>query len=292
MAGRKPKSTVDYFPHFVKHGKTMFILQSRFGNNGYAFWFKLLEILSANINHIYDCRNTEDAEYMSALMQLPYDICVQILNLLAKLNAIDPELWTHKLIWCQNLVDHFDEIYQRRMNKKPEKPIVADINPISVNINPISDDINTQTKLKETKLNNESNKLDSPLLDKSKTVIMPRKLYEFYVDNNQYLRKVRAYTIERQKHCSARCSAFNRTSDPIQAFADWCKAITMAQDIPFLRGENDRSWKADLDWFIINGTNYHKVLEGKYSNDNSGAADRVAKAWGHKPEEEETDERP
>jgi len=42
---RPNKQGVDYFPHFVNHGKTMFILEEKFGNNGYAFWFKLLELL-------------------------------------------------------------------------------------------------------------------------------------------------------------------------------------------------------------------------------------------------------
>ena len=42
---RPRKQTVDYFPHYCKCGRTIFILENRFGNDGYAFWFKLLEIL-------------------------------------------------------------------------------------------------------------------------------------------------------------------------------------------------------------------------------------------------------
>ena len=44
---RPKKQTVDYFPHIIKQGKTMTILENRFGNDGYAFWFKLLEILGS-----------------------------------------------------------------------------------------------------------------------------------------------------------------------------------------------------------------------------------------------------
>ena len=36
-----------------------------------------------------------------------------------------------------------------------------------------------------------------------------------------------------------------------------------AQKAPFLTGENDRSWKADFDWLLIE-KNMVKVLEGKY----------------------------
>ena len=60
MAGRPEKHTVDYFPHYTKDGKTLFILESQYKNDGYAFWFKLLTILSGTNNHIFDTRNTAD----------------------------------------------------------------------------------------------------------------------------------------------------------------------------------------------------------------------------------------
>lgn len=34
----------------------------------------------------------------------------------------------------------------------------------------------------------------------------------------------------------------------------------------FLCGQNDRGWRADIDWLLKNDTNYVKVLEGKYDN--------------------------
>ena len=34
----------------------------------------------------------------------------------------------------------------------------------------------------------------------------------------------------------------------------------------FLTGNNDRKWKADIDWLISNDTNIIKVLEGKYDD--------------------------
>jgi hypothetical protein len=70
MAGRKDKNTIDYFPHFVNHGKTLFIIESKFGNDGYAAWFKILEMLGKSDNHFIDCRKDEDWEYMSAKIKL------------------------------------------------------------------------------------------------------------------------------------------------------------------------------------------------------------------------------
>jgi len=36
MAGRKDKHTVEYFPHYCSGKKTVFILERKYGNDGYA----------------------------------------------------------------------------------------------------------------------------------------------------------------------------------------------------------------------------------------------------------------
>lgn len=46
-------------------------------------------------------------------------------------------------------------------------------------------------------------------------------------------------------------------------------AIVTITQTPFLLGQNDRNWKADLDWLVANETNLVKVTEGKYSNQSS-----------------------
>ena len=46
----------------------------------------------------------------------------------------------------------------------------------------------------------------------------------------------------------------------------WKEAIGKATASAFCRGKNDRGWKIDFSWFIENGNNYIKVLEGKYDD--------------------------
>lgn len=55
----------------------------------------------------------------------------------------------------------------------------------------------------------------------------------------------------------------------------WRDVFSKANQTPFLKGENDRGWKADLDWFVKNDENAVKVLEEKYDR---------GKAFGGKPE--------
>lgn len=123
--GRITKNTVDYFPHFVDNGKTKFILQNRFGNDGYAFWFKLLEMLCKADGHYIDCRNASQWEFLLAEMRLSPDITEKLLYLLVEIEQIDKTLWDSRVIWCQNLVNNLATIYQNRKRPLPQKPIIT-----------------------------------------------------------------------------------------------------------------------------------------------------------------------
>ena len=123
--GRKQSNTVDYFPHFVEVGKTVFILKSRFGNNGYAFWYQLLELLCKEENHFYDCHDEAAWQYLLACTGVNGETATEILNILATLQKIDPELWNKRIIWCGKLVSNLGEVYRKRRRALPVKPSIA-----------------------------------------------------------------------------------------------------------------------------------------------------------------------
>jgi len=56
----------------------------------------------------------------------------------------------------------------------------------------------------------------------------------------------------------------NRLSDPWWC-ENWRSALEKMKTIPGLRGENDREWVADIDFFLRPDT-VAKILEGKYDN--------------------------
>lgn len=47
--------------------------------------------------------------------------------------------------------------------------------------------------------------------------------------------------------------------------------FTIAENAPFLKGENERNWSADFDW-MMKPTNFSKILEHKYDDRASGEA--------------------
>lgn len=124
---RPPKmQRVDYFPHMCIHGKTMFIIEQHYGNDGYAFWFKLLEQLGAENGHALDTKLIHTWEFLQSRARLPEDKCREILDHLARLEAIDRTLWEeHQIIWSQNLVDNLSDIYRKRNCALPLKPGVS-----------------------------------------------------------------------------------------------------------------------------------------------------------------------
>ena len=165
--GRPGKQTVDYFPHYAgaSDGKTLFVLQNRFHNDGYAFWFKLLEILSLSEGHYYNYQKPADWQFLLAKTGVSADIGMEILAALADVEAIDKELYEHKVIWCQKFVDNLADLYKRRKIGFPSKPIVsANNNLIDANNNPISTGDNTQSKVKESKLKESKEEENTPSL--------------------------------------------------------------------------------------------------------------------------------
>lgn len=45
----------------------------------------------------------------------------------------------------------------------------------------------------------------------------------------------------------------------------WLKALSMIERSKFLRGTNDRNWRADLD-FVVQASSFTKLIEGRYGN--------------------------
>jgi len=154
------KQTVDYFPHYsnASSSKTLYILESKFGNDGYAFWFKLLELLANSAGHVYDVRNPIAWEFLLAKTRIDDDKAGKIMQLLVDLNAIDSELWVERLIWVQNLVDNIADAYRNRKTDIPLRPSINSKKPVCTKVtvvnNGVSDVRNTHTKLNYTKLNN------------------------------------------------------------------------------------------------------------------------------------------
>ena len=148
--GRSPKNGVDYFSHDVTAAgsPTMFTVQEMFGNDGYALWFKLLEHLGTKETLSMDCNNVSDWKYFVAKAKVTEEKAIQILDLLASIEAIDPDLWTHRIVWSENFVERLADVYKKRGTETPSKPVFCDRNDSTPDV---SEAESTQSKVKERK---------------------------------------------------------------------------------------------------------------------------------------------
>lgn len=104
----------------------------------------------------------------------------------------------------------------------------------------------------------------------------PETLLTIWQEEHGLLPEVQEFTEDRRKKCRARLRKHKSGADGF--LSRFRQAITKANQTPFLRGEGDRGWKADFDWFIANNTNFVRVLEGKYDRGAGNAASNVEAA--------------
>lgn len=93
--------------------------------------------------------------------------------------------------------------------------------------------------------------------------ITPADLATAWNELNGKLPGVRELSPARQAKCKLRL----RNKRFLEKFRE---AIIIANNTPFLTGDNSWGWRANFDWFTNNDENVDKVLSGMYLRANSG----------------------
>lgn len=126
--GRLPKKGVDYFPHDTAASSkpTLYIVQQKYGNDGYAFWFKLLEFIGMQDGLTIDFSIQKDWLYFLSMAKVSEGVGKDILDTLASIEAIDKELWVNqKVVWSQHFADRLASVYGKRGGTTPKRPQTA-----------------------------------------------------------------------------------------------------------------------------------------------------------------------
>ncbi|MBN1126944.1 MAG: hypothetical protein JXA82_18220 [Sedimentisphaerales bacterium] len=94
---------------------------------------------------------------------------------------------------------------------------------------------------------------DSPPKGKAKPPIDPQEFVRYW-NAKEVLPIIRQLTGSRLDRLRKRCRE-------AQFRHHWRTVVDKLADSPFHTGENDRGWKATVDWILKNDTNYLKILE-------------------------------
>lgn len=161
---RPKRYNVDYFPHYISDGKKMFVIESKYGNDGYATWFKILESLAKTDNHFINCNDETNLMYLAAKCRISVDTLKCIILDLCKLGELDIILWEQSsVIWSDKFIESILDAYSKRSNdcitkmqlltdfKRLRIPIPQD-NGVYVTVNPVNSPVKPQSKVDYTKL--------------------------------------------------------------------------------------------------------------------------------------------
>jgi hypothetical protein len=146
---RSKSDTVDYFPHPCKDGDRMAYMESVFGLQGYAAYYKLLARLGRSEGHYLDFSDAQIRSFYQGDIKATDETLDLIMKAFCDLKVIDRDLWyEHRVVWCQEFVDKLVELYSKRGRKPPTKPINRPGNNITDML--IGPEIH-QSKVKESK---------------------------------------------------------------------------------------------------------------------------------------------
>lgn len=116
---RPESNTVTYFPHIIGDGKKIFYIESKYKNDGYATWFKILEQLALTPYHFLNLKDSVTSMHLSARCFISEDLLCNIINDLTRLGVFDKFLWEKKIIWCDYFITNIRDAY----NKRTAKPL-------------------------------------------------------------------------------------------------------------------------------------------------------------------------
>lgn len=246
---RPQKEGMDYFPHdtdAVSDEKTE-ALRALYGNDGYAFYFILLERIYRTSDFEIDISDAETIQILARKIAVTPEKFNQILATALKWGCFDREAYEKRYVLTSQGIKKRASIVVKKREEMREKYHTSKAEVSDAETNQETYPETPQSKGKERK-------------EKSTTPY--QQIVVLYNEICVSLPRVKAITENRCKKLHARW-----TGD-IEIFRE---LFTQAERSEFLRGNNDRHWKADFDW-LINEQNMAKVLEGKYSNKKSNLA--------------------
>jgi hypothetical protein len=119
--GRPEIHTVEYFPFYVKDGRTLYALQKRFGLEGIGFFTNLFRFLSQTPDHWYCLQDEYDRMRFYERIGVEEERGEAMIEAMVATGKLDRELWrTRRVVASQDFQEKIEKAYESRTNKPPE----------------------------------------------------------------------------------------------------------------------------------------------------------------------------
>lgn len=115
---RPERNNVDYFPYICKEGKTMYFIEQKYGNDGFATWIKILRELAVTNYHFLDLSDKVQIMYLASKCKVDQEKLIQIIDDLCDLGEFHDQLWLeNRIIFSQKFIINIRDAYKKRNNK-------------------------------------------------------------------------------------------------------------------------------------------------------------------------------
>jgi hypothetical protein len=150
---RPERKNVDYFPHYMNHGSKMKYLEKKYGNDGYAVWYKIMERLGSSENHFIDLKDEMQLMFLADFCNVSEEVLLEIIEVLVRVKWIHKKLWNCKVLHSVEFLQSVKDAYKRRQNECINTQEIELMYYNNQQENELMHYTNTQSKVKETKLN-------------------------------------------------------------------------------------------------------------------------------------------
>lgn len=153
---RPERHDVDYFPFYIKDGRTLFLLESKYDSKGTGFFTNLMRFLCGTPDHHFCIKEDTDKLYLYAKCKCDEVSADDMLNIMAKTGKIHAEMYVSAgVIVSEALLNSISDAYRKRKNniitidEIVKKYIPSNNNGVSGDNNPVKGGYNPQSKGKE-----------------------------------------------------------------------------------------------------------------------------------------------
>ncbi|MCK5611142.1 hypothetical protein KAR91_55225 [Candidatus Pacearchaeota archaeon] len=115
--GRPERKDVDYFPFYVKNGRTLQILEGKYDCKGTGFFTNVLRFLSTRPDHHFLMAEESDRLWFFEETKCDEKSAIEMLNIMSLTGKINKELWSHQIIASQDYLDSVSDAYRKRTNE-------------------------------------------------------------------------------------------------------------------------------------------------------------------------------
>ncbi len=111
---RPTRNDVDYFPFMCKEGKGMFVIEEKYGNDGFATWIKILRSLATTNFHYLNLSDPSEKMFLSAKCKISQSVLESIIDDLINLGEFDKELWDEfSILYSEKFIESIEDAYKK-----------------------------------------------------------------------------------------------------------------------------------------------------------------------------------